>query len=129
MAEGIDRAADERMEFTTSKDVTVAPTFAAMHLKGNSSPTRIFNHMCDVWQKISSVASMHTVTSPLQPSNLELLSKYAKAVIQSPRRNQVPERQQPSRSVCFRSSIQPFARHKLWCFPRLENSRPRFNQL
>jgi hypothetical protein len=27
MAEGIDRKADERMEFTTSKDVTVAPTF------------------------------------------------------------------------------------------------------
>lgn len=27
MADGIDRKADERMEFTTSKDVTVAPTF------------------------------------------------------------------------------------------------------
>ena len=27
MAEGIDRKADERMEFTTSKDVTVAPTY------------------------------------------------------------------------------------------------------
>jgi hypothetical protein len=27
MAEGIDRKADERMEFTTSKDVVVAPTF------------------------------------------------------------------------------------------------------
>jgi len=34
MAEGIDRKADERMEFTTSKDVTVAPTFQDMHLKG-----------------------------------------------------------------------------------------------
>ena len=27
MAEGIDRKAEEKMEFTTSKDVSVAPTF------------------------------------------------------------------------------------------------------
>lgn len=33
--EGIDRKADERMEFSTSKEVTVAPTFEAMHLKEN----------------------------------------------------------------------------------------------
>lgn len=33
--EGIDRKADERMEFTTSKEVSVAPTFEAMHLKEN----------------------------------------------------------------------------------------------
>jgi hypothetical protein len=38
MAEGIDRKADERMEFTTSKDVTVAPTFQDMHLKGQNQP-------------------------------------------------------------------------------------------
>lgn len=31
---GIDRKAEERMEFSTSKEVTVAPTFEAMHLKG-----------------------------------------------------------------------------------------------
>ncbi|OAL30599.1 ATP-dependent RNA helicase fal1 [Fonsecaea nubica] len=35
MAEGIDRNADERMEFSTSKEVTVAPTFEDMHLKEN----------------------------------------------------------------------------------------------
>lgn len=34
MAEGIDRKMDDRMEFTTSADVTVAPTFQDMHLKG-----------------------------------------------------------------------------------------------
>jgi hypothetical protein len=34
MADGIDRKADERMEFSTSKDVTVIPTFSDMHLKG-----------------------------------------------------------------------------------------------
>jgi len=34
MADGIDRKADERMEFTTSKDVTVAVTFEQMSLKG-----------------------------------------------------------------------------------------------
>jgi ATP-dependent RNA helicase len=34
MAEGIDRKADERMEFTTSKEVVVSPTFQDMHLKG-----------------------------------------------------------------------------------------------
>jgi hypothetical protein len=34
MADGIDRKADERMEFSTSKDVTVIPTFDDMHLKG-----------------------------------------------------------------------------------------------
>ena len=31
---GIDRKAEERMEFTTSKEVTVHPTFEAMSLKG-----------------------------------------------------------------------------------------------
>ncbi|RAL62934.1 hypothetical protein DID88_004775 [Monilinia fructigena] len=35
MAEGIDRKMDDRMEFTTSADVTVAPTFQDMHLKEN----------------------------------------------------------------------------------------------
>src|ERR1700759_4710837 len=35
MAEGIDRKMDDRIEFTTSKEVTVAPTFEAMHLKEN----------------------------------------------------------------------------------------------
>jgi ATP-dependent RNA helicase len=34
MADGIDRKADERMEFTTSKEVVVSPTFQDMHLKG-----------------------------------------------------------------------------------------------
>jgi len=35
MAEGgIDRKADERMEFSTSKEVTVHPTFESMSLKG-----------------------------------------------------------------------------------------------
>ena len=33
--EGIDRKADERMEFSTSKEVTVAPTFEQMSLKEN----------------------------------------------------------------------------------------------
>jgi ATP-dependent RNA helicase len=31
---GIDRKADERMEFSTSKEVTVHPTFESMSLKG-----------------------------------------------------------------------------------------------
>lgn len=35
MADGIDRQADDKMEFSTSKEVTVAPTFEAMHLKEN----------------------------------------------------------------------------------------------
>lgn len=35
MAEGIDRHEDQRLEFTTSKEVTVAPTFEDMHLKEN----------------------------------------------------------------------------------------------
>jgi ATP-dependent RNA helicase len=35
MADGIDRSNDEKMEFSTSKEVTVAPTFEAMHLKEN----------------------------------------------------------------------------------------------
>ena len=33
--DAIDRKAEERMEFTTSKEVSVAPTFEAMHLKEN----------------------------------------------------------------------------------------------
>jgi len=35
MADGIDRKAEERMEFSTTKEVSVAPTFEAMHLKEN----------------------------------------------------------------------------------------------
>jgi hypothetical protein len=31
---GIDRKAEERMEFSTSKEVTVHPTFESMSLKG-----------------------------------------------------------------------------------------------
>lgn len=40
MAEGggIDRKADERMEFNTSKEVTVHPTFESMSLKGKAFP-------------------------------------------------------------------------------------------
>lgn len=35
MAEGgIDHKADEKLQFTTSKEVTVHPTFEAMSLKG-----------------------------------------------------------------------------------------------
>lgn len=34
---GIDREAEKRMEFTTSKEVNVSPTFEAMHLKGMRS--------------------------------------------------------------------------------------------
>src|SRR5436189_6033106 len=35
MAEGIDRKEDARIEFTTSKEVSVAPTFESMQLKKN----------------------------------------------------------------------------------------------
>lgn len=35
-AGGIDRKADERMEFSTSKEVTVHPTFESMSLKGKA---------------------------------------------------------------------------------------------
>ena len=31
--EGIDRKAEDRMEFSTSREVSVAPTFESMHLK------------------------------------------------------------------------------------------------
>lgn len=34
---GIDRKAEERMEFTTSKEVTVHPTFESMALKGEGN--------------------------------------------------------------------------------------------
>ena len=38
MAEGgIDRRADEKMEFSTSKEVTVHPTFESMSLKGEEA--------------------------------------------------------------------------------------------
>jgi len=37
---GIDRKAEERMEFSTSKEVTVNPTFESMSLKGAPSRYR-----------------------------------------------------------------------------------------
>jgi ATP-dependent RNA helicase len=39
-AGGIDRKADEKMEFSTSKEVTVHPTFEAMSLKGRLKCSR-----------------------------------------------------------------------------------------
>lgn len=33
---GIDRKAEEKMQFSTSKEVTVHPTFEAMSLKGEA---------------------------------------------------------------------------------------------
>jgi ATP-dependent RNA helicase len=36
---GIDRKADEKIQFSTSKEVTVHPTFESMSLKGASLPT------------------------------------------------------------------------------------------
>lgn len=41
MADGIDRKAEERMEFTTSKDVTVAPTFQDSMYLAHQSVLRI----------------------------------------------------------------------------------------
>jgi hypothetical protein len=40
---GIDRKADEKIQFSTSKEVTVHPTFESMSLKGErriSNPSR-----------------------------------------------------------------------------------------
>jgi hypothetical protein len=44
MAEGgIDRKADEKIEFSTSKEVTVHPTFESMSLKGKNCNANAFN--------------------------------------------------------------------------------------
>jgi ATP-dependent RNA helicase len=41
MAEGgIDHKADEKLQFSTSKEVTVHPTFEAMSLKGEAEPSK-----------------------------------------------------------------------------------------
>jgi hypothetical protein len=37
---GIDRKADEKIQFSTSKEVTVHPTFESMSLKGASQINR-----------------------------------------------------------------------------------------
>ncbi len=49
MAEGggIDRRTDEKMEFSTSKEVTVHPTFEAMSLKGKQQTTAIKSHVIE----------------------------------------------------------------------------------
>jgi hypothetical protein len=36
---GMDRKADEKIQFSTSKEVTVHPTFEPMSLKGASHPS------------------------------------------------------------------------------------------
>ena len=53
--DGIDRDAEKRMEFSTSKEVQVAPTFEAMHLKENllrgyGCPWR--RSRTDAWQTV-----------------------------------------------------------------------------
>lgn len=46
MAEGIDRKADEKIEFSTSKEVTVHPTFESMSLKGEFNlRRRVWSHL------------------------------------------------------------------------------------
>lgn len=40
-AGGIDRKAEEKMEFSTSKEVTVHPTFESMSLKGTEMDQNI----------------------------------------------------------------------------------------
>jgi len=40
---GIDRKADEKIQFSTSKEVTVHPTFESMSLKGGSQNTALAN--------------------------------------------------------------------------------------
>lgn len=37
---GIDRKADEKIQFSTSKEVTVHPTFESMSLKGASQSSK-----------------------------------------------------------------------------------------
>jgi ATP-dependent RNA helicase len=47
MAEGgIDRKADEKIQFSTSKEVTVHPTFEAMSLKGEVCGPRVASLAC-----------------------------------------------------------------------------------
>ena len=43
-AGGIDRKAEERMEFSTSKEVTVHPTFESMSLKGTNLESTQSHH-------------------------------------------------------------------------------------
>ena len=40
-AGGIDRKAEEKMQFSTSKEVTVHPTFESMSLKGEAHSLQI----------------------------------------------------------------------------------------
>jgi ATP-dependent RNA helicase len=40
---GIDRKADEKIQFSTSKEVTVHPTFESMSLKG-APQTKLYSH-------------------------------------------------------------------------------------
>lgn len=45
MAEsGIDRKADEKIQFSTSKEVTVHPTFESMSLKGKPGASPSIRH-------------------------------------------------------------------------------------
>ena len=74
MADGIDRNADDKMEFSTSKEVTVAPTFEAMHLKENLLrgiyEGIAFNHRihCDPLVEAFSVEDIRVVGGVTQSS-------------------------------------------------------------
>ena len=78
--EGIDRKAEERMEFSTSKDVNVAPTFADMQLKVWTDAHEIsFGAFLTISRKRFFAASTLTATSHHLLCSLERSFKSAKA--------------------------------------------------
>lgn len=98
---GIDRNADEKMEFSTSKEVTVHPTFESMSLKGMfGSDMPDLGTANETVQKIFFVASMPTVTSRPPLFSRELSCRSARVATPLPRRSRVLVRLRPSRSVC-----------------------------
>jgi hypothetical protein len=126
---GIDRKADERMEFTTSADVSVAPTFTdSPSLPLLSWSLLNLDQQC-ISRRTSSVASTHMAMNLLRPFSPERSYKSARVATPSLRRNQVLERQPPSRSACCRSSTQPSGKPKPSFYHLPENLRPRFSQL
>ena len=119
--EGIDRKGEEKMEFSTSKEVTVAPTFEAMHLKENllrgiyaygyESPSAVQSRaIVQICKGRDTIAQAQSGTGKTATFSISILQVIDTAVRESQGRNRT---RIPLWNTHMLMSIQPSSCHPL----------------
>ena len=128
MADGIDRNADDKMEFSTSKEVTVAPTFEAMHLKENllrgiyaygyESPSAVQSRaIVQVCKGRDTIAQAQSGTGKTATFSISILQVIDTAVRET----------QGRIAYAFAEEAHTYKSQHSYCHPRA-SWRPRFNR-